>query len=120
MPWGLSPLSLLPLLARCSNLERHLRPSHSAPAYWSIHHPRGSLRWKPVPTASSMSCDVMESSSPTTVRFPPSSISVLVVRARPGIWKAEGVGDKEGLGMVEAPPIYGAQNLIHPCLALMC
>lgn len=69
-----------------------------------------------------MNCDVMESSSLTTARFPPSSISVLVVRAQPGVWETGGaasdcgeelgvearsgelrVGDKEGLGHGRGP-----------------
>lgn len=87
-----------------------------------------------MPTASLMNCDVTESSSLTTARFPPSSISVLVVRAQPGVWGTGEaasdcgeelgvedrngelrVGDKEGLGMGEAPMVQGNPNLIHPC-----
>lgn len=74
-----------------------------------------------MPTASLMNCDVTESSSLTTARFPPSSISVPVVRAQPGIWGTGGaasdceelgvedrsgelrVGDKEGLGHERGP-----------------
>lgn len=85
---------------RFLNLERRLRPSRSALACWSTHRPQGSPRWKPVPTASLMNCDVTEPSSPTTARFPPSSISVLAVRAQPGIWGAGGAARDHGEELV--------------------
>lgn len=128
-----------PLPPRCLNLERRLRPSRSALACWSTHRPRGSPRWKPVPTASLMNCDVPEPSSPTTARYPPSSISVLAVRAQPGIWGAGGaakgcgedlgvedrsgelrVGYKEGLGLRRCPLIQGDPNLIHTLCNPLC
>lgn len=94
---GLSHLFCTP---RCSNRERRPRPLRSAPACWSTPPPRGSRRWKPAPTASSMNCDVLEPSSPTTAHSPRSSISVLAVRAQPGIWGAGGAArDGKELGV---------------------
>lgn len=83
--WAAHPPDHRPLPLRCSNLERHRRPLHSALACWSTHRPQGSPLWKPAPTASLMNCDVMEPSSPTTARFPPSSTLVLEVRAQLGM-----------------------------------
>lgn len=105
---GLSHLLCTP---RCSNRGRRPRPSRSVPACWSTPPPRGSRRWKPARTASSMNCDVLEPSSPTTARSPPSSISVLVVRAQPGIWGAGGAaGDSEELGVEDRRAEGGLQG----------
>lgn len=53
-----------------------------------------------MPTASLMNCDVLEPSSPTTARFPLSSISVPAVRAQPGIWVVGGAAkDCQELGV---------------------
>ena len=118
---GLSHLLCTP---RCSNHERRPRPSRSAPACWSTPPPRGSRRWKPAPIASSMNCDVLEPSSPTTARSPRSSISVLVVRAQPGIWGAGGAArDGIPLKTVEKGSLPGLSPWLatdHPLPVSSC
>lgn len=77
------------------------------------HRPQGSPRWKPVPTASLMNCDVLEPSSPTTARFPLSSISVLAVRAQPGIWVVGGAAkDCEELGVEDRSGEVGCKAVL--------
>lgn len=108
--WAVHPPDRSPFPLRCSNLERRQRPSHSALACWSTHRPQGSPPWKPAPTASLMNCDVMEPSSPTTARFPRSSISVLEVRAQLGKQGAGRAGNDcgGGLGVKDRTGMLGA------------
>lgn len=91
--WVSRHLSPSELTHRCSNLGRHLRPLHSALACWSTRRPQGSPHWRPVPTASLMNCGLLEPSSPTIARFPPSSTSVLVVSIAWGQWRCWGCGE---------------------------
>lgn len=98
---------------------------HSALACWSTHRPRGSPLWKPAPTASLMNCDVTEPSSPTTARFPPSSTSVLEVRAQRGVQGANSVVEERlvlelGVGCSGDGPDIGDTELLHPCSAITC
>lgn len=58
-----------------------------------------------------MNCGVLEPSYPTTARFPPSSTSVLVVRAQLGACGVVGGHRETGLG---AERVQGSPGLSQP------